>query len=42
MKKTLIKAILALLVLAALPFLSLKAGLGPLPSTEPVPWRATR
>lgn len=36
MKKNIIKLILALLVLATLPHLSLRAGQGPIPS--PVPW----
>ena len=42
MKKNVIKLILALLVLAILPHLSLRAGQGPIPSPEPVPWHSSR
>lgn len=41
MKKMVIKLILALLVLATVPHLSLRAGQGPIPSPEPVPWRTS-
>jgi len=42
MKKNIIKLIIVLLVLATLPNLSLRAGQGPIPSPEAVPWRADR